>query len=145
MLYVNDVNMSFIKKDVAFNEYKIQELIYNKNIINIPKVFEFKQVEGKYGNLIMEKIPELNISDMYGAEFKNIPDYIIEETRAIISILYNNHIEYPDITGYNFIEYDNKIWLIDFEHAKINNDYSTYDPFILEFINGSNNWNPKYE
>ena len=137
--------MSFIKSDVTRNEYLFQDLIYNKHIINVPKVFDYKQVEGEYGNLIMEAIPELNISDMYGDNFTDIPDYIIKEIRKIIIVLYNNHIEYPDITGYNFIEYGRKIWLIDIEHAKINNDYSTYDPFILDFINGLNDWNSKYK
>jgi tRNA A-37 threonylcarbamoyl transferase component Bud32 len=133
--------MSFTKHNVTTNEYQIQELIYNKHIINMPKVFEYTLE----GNLIMQHIPELNISDMYGEKFTDIPGYIIDEARYVISMLYNNHIEYPDITGYNFIEYDKKIWLIDFEHAKVNYDYSMYDPFILEFINGINGWNPKYK
>ena len=136
--------MSFTKYDVTYNEYQIQDLVYKKKIINIPEVYDFKQIEGKYGNLIMQKIPELNISDMYGANFSDIHEYIIEECRNIISMLYKNHIEYPDITGYNFIEHDKKIWLIDFEHARVNYNYNTYDPFILEFINGSNSWNPFY-
>jgi tRNA A-37 threonylcarbamoyl transferase component Bud32 len=134
--------MTFTKYDVTYNEYQIQDLIYKKKIISVPEVYDFEQIEGKYGNLTMQKIPELNISDMYGANFSDIPEYIIEECRNIISILYKNHIEYPDITGYNFIEYDKKIWLIDFEHARVNYNYNTYDPFIIEFISGSNSWNP---
>ena len=136
--------MSFIKYDVTYNEYQIQDLIYKKHIIKVPKVIDFKQTEGRYGNLIMEKIPQMNISDMYGDSLKHIPNYLVEECRNIISILYKNHIEYPDITGYNFIEHKNKVWLVDFEHAKVNYDYNTYDPFILEFIEGSNMWNPYY-
>jgi tRNA A-37 threonylcarbamoyl transferase component Bud32 len=133
--------MSFTKLNVSPNEYQIHELIYNKQLIHMPKIYGYYQNENK---LIMQQIPELNISDMYGENIEDIPEYILVEIRNIISILYKNHIEYPDITGYNFIEYDKKIWLIDFEHARVNNDYSTYDPFILEFINGSNIWNPKY-
>lgn len=133
--------MSFTKLNVSPNEYQIHELIYNKQLIHMPKIYGYYQNENK---LIMQQIYELNISDMYGENIEDIPEYILVEVRNIISILYKNHIEYPDITGYNFIEYDKKIWLIDFEHARVNNDYSTYDPFILEFINGSNIWNPKY-
>ena len=138
------VRMSYTKYDATEHEYKIQDLIYQMGIINVPKVINFKQTEGRYGDLTMEKIPQMNISDMYGDSLSDIPDYIVEECRNIISILYKNHIEYPDITGYNFIEHKNKVYLVDFEHAKVNYDYNTYDPFILEFIEGCNTWNPYY-
>ncbi len=136
--------MSYTKYNVTEHEYQIQDLIYKKQIINLPKVINFKQIEGRYGDLTMEKIPQMNISDMYGDSLRNIPKYLVEECRNIISILYKNHIEYPDITGYNFIEHKNKVYLVDFEHAKVNYNYNTYDPFILNFIEGCNTWNPYY-
>ncbi len=136
--------MSYTKYNVTEHEYQIQDLIYKKQIINLPKVINFNQIEGRYGDLTMEKIPQMNISDMYGDSLRNIPKYLVEECRNIISILYKNHIEYPDITGYNFIEHKNKVYLVDFEHAKVNYNYNTYDPFILNFIEGCNTWNPYY-
>jgi hypothetical protein len=47
--------------------------------------------------------------------------------------------EYPDITGYNFIEHNNKLWIIDFEHAHIR------DTFVDKFIHGRNTWNPRFK
>ena len=68
--------------------------------------------------------------------------YLFDEIRKIIKILYTNNIMYPDITGYNFIEYDDKIWIIDFEHSKKQSKIT--DRFINKFINGLNKWNPKF-
>lgn len=52
--------------------------------------------------------------------------------------LYNHGIVYPDITGYNFIESQGKIWIIDFEHAY------TVDPFVIQFIRErGETWNPQ--
>jgi tRNA A-37 threonylcarbamoyl transferase component Bud32 len=58
--------------------------------------------------------------------------------------LAENNIEYPDITGYNFIEHDNKIWIIDFEHSSFINK-TMKDPFVNKFIGGSNKWNPEFK
>lgn len=131
----------FTKHFVAESEVFIHNSVYDLNVINIPKIYKYDK---KKGILTMNNIPALNISDMYGEDFSNVPTYITDEIRNIISTLYIHGIEYPDITGYNFIEYKNKIWIIDFEHAKYNSDYSSYDPFIIDFINGEKNWNPSY-
>lgn len=131
----------YTKHNVTFQEYEIYNKIYNLNIINTPKIYNYNENEKI---LTMENIPSLNVSDMYGDKMSNVPEYIIDEIRNIITILYKNGIEYPDITGYNFIEYQNKIWIIDFEHASFKSN--NYDPFVLDFINGSNtNWNPNFD
>ena len=134
-------NYYFTKENVSEKEYKIQSILYNTNIVNVPRPYIY------YNNtttLKMRNIPNLSISDMYGDDFSKIPNYISEQIRDIIATLYQYGLEYPDITGYNFIEYQNKVWIIDFGHAQFNNDKDTYDPFILEFINGTNSWNPRF-
>jgi tRNA A-37 threonylcarbamoyl transferase component Bud32 len=131
----------FIKHNVQESESFIHNSIYNLNIINTPKPYTY---DNNTKIFTMKNIPTLNLSDMYGENFSDIPTYITDEIRNIIATLYSYGIEYPDITGYNFIEYQNKIWIIDFGHASYKSDYTKYDPFIIKFINGSNNWNPKY-
>ena len=91
----------------------------------------------------MEKIPEMNLSDMYGEMASNIPSYIFKEIRDILSILLDYNIEYIDITGYNFIQWKNKIWIIDFEHC--NFAQKKINPFLNKFINGINEWNPEFK
>jgi tRNA A-37 threonylcarbamoyl transferase component Bud32 len=132
---------SYTKYNVNPSEFHIQDIIYNMNIVNIPKPYTY---DPDLQTFTMRKIPEMSVSDMYGEKFSDVPDYITKQIRNIISTLYYHGIEYPDITGYNFIEYQNKIWIIDFEHASFNSKPDTYDPFILEFINGRNEWNPNY-
>lgn len=133
---------TYNKYNVNPSEFHIQNLIYNMNILNIPKPYSYNPISKI---LSMYNISEMSISDMYGEKYLDIPEYITEQIRNIISTLYYHGIEYPDITGYNFIEYQNKIWIIDFEHASFNSNPDTYDPFILQFMNGHNDWNPNYK
>jgi len=130
----------FTKHNVTSSEYKTQLLLFNSHIVNVPRPYMFKESQ-----LIMQIIPALSISDMYGENFSDVPVHITDEIRDIIATLYLNGIEYPDITGYNFIEYQDKIWIIDFGHASYNSNPQSYDPFIMKFINGHNDWNPNYK
>lgn len=135
------MNSVFTKENVSKHEYQMQKYVYELNIVNVPKIISYDE-----DNMIlkMEKINNYNISDMYGESSENIPDSIFLEIRNIVKILYNNNVIYPDITGYNFIENDNKIWIIDFEHSYIiNND--NVDNFVSKFINGFNQWNPQFQ
>jgi tRNA A-37 threonylcarbamoyl transferase component Bud32 len=95
----------------------------------------------------MKRINALSVSDQYGENFEDVPSHIITKIRDTIATLYTNGIEYPDITGYNFIyeEDADKLWIIDFEHASYNSCHKGYDPFILDFINGRNDWNPEFK
>ena len=53
---------------------------------------------------------------------------------------------YPDITGYNFLMDKNKnIWIIDFGNAYVKSPDDPDDPFVFDFINGRNGWNPEYK
>jgi tRNA A-37 threonylcarbamoyl transferase component Bud32 len=137
---MTNYSMTFTKHDVEPHEAYIHEKIYNMNIVNIPKIYSYDK---DTKTLIMECIPELCISDMYGEKLSDIPGYIVADIRNIIRKLYDSNIEYTDITGYNFIEYDDRVWIIDFEHAQIKNK-NMINEFISDFINGYDNWNPDF-
>ena len=94
--------------------------------------------------MIMEKIDGLNLSDMHGENARDLDEYYFDEIRTIIKTLADNKVEYPDITGYNFIEYNKQIWIIDFEHSSIF-EKKMKDPFVNKFISGSNKWNPIFK
>lgn len=128
------------KENVSLIEYNIYRRIESLNIVNIPPFISYDYVTNI---LSTQKIENMSIADFYGEDFKNVPQWIIDEIRAIIKILYNNGIYYPDITGYNFIEWNNRVWIIDFGHA--HTDKTQIDPFILAFIGGHNGWNPHYK
>jgi tRNA A-37 threonylcarbamoyl transferase component Bud32 len=135
----------YIKNDVGIHEYVMHKHIYEMNILNVPRIISYD-----YHNkiLTMEKVNNMSISDFYGEEIDQVPKNILNKIREIIKRLHDNGIEYPDITGYNFIEVFGEIWIIDFEHTKFfdkdsikkSNNYE----FIINFINGLNSWNPEF-
>lgn len=131
----------YIKSNVKKHEYEMHKYIYDLHIVNVPKIISY---DLHNSILTMEKINNMNLSDMYGEKEFDMDEYYFDEIRTIIKKLALNNIEYPDITGYNFIEYDNKIWIIDFEHSKfITNKME--DPFVNKFIAGLNKWNPRFK
>jgi len=85
----------------------------------------------------------MNVADYYGEKDADITPELFQKIRKIIKTLYDNNVVYPDITGYNFIEYKEKIWIIDFEHS--NFKPLLQDDFVVQFINGTNKWNPQFK
>ena len=67
----------------------------------------------------MEDVGQMCVADMYGDKSDDIPKKFKYEIYLIISRLYLEcDIEYVDVTPYNFIEADGKLWIIDFGDAK---------------------------
>ena len=63
-----------------------------------------------------------------------------------INLMNSYLVEYPDITGYNFmLDKGEHLWIIDFEHAKCRDIQEPTDNFVLKFINGTNEWNPEFK
>ena len=131
---------TYVKENVKRNEFLLLRRAEECGI-SVPSVISYDEDQGR---LIMEKIPQMNIADFYGDNFIDVPTWIVDEIRAIVLNLFLHNIEYPDITGYNFIEYQDKIWVIDFGDAQeICGDKR--DPFVTEFINGKDSWNPRFK
>ena len=128
---------TYTKYGVKQHEYDVHKYVYNLKLekVNVPKIISYDKEKEI---MVMHKINALNLSDMFGENASDIDEYYFDEIRTIIKTLSDNGIEYPDITGYNFIEHANKIWIIDFEHAHIR------DTFVDKFIQGRNKWNPRF-
>ena len=128
---------TYTKYGVKQHEYDVHKYVYNLKLekVNVPKIISYDKEKEI---MVMHKINAMNLSDMFGEKSSDIDEYYFDEIRTIIKTLSDNGIEYPDITGYNFIEHDNKIWIIDFEHAHIR------DTFVYKFIQGRNKWNPRF-
>lgn len=144
----------FIKTNVEYNEYFIhnhcyyllKELKKYKDTyidINIPKIISYHE-EKKI--LTMQKVHGNNISNIYGEEFENVPNNIINIIRQCLYLFDQYLIDYIDITGYNFmLDKNKKLWIIDFEHAKYRNKFEKNNNFLSLFINGKNSWNPEFK
>jgi tRNA A-37 threonylcarbamoyl transferase component Bud32 len=95
--------------------------------------------------ITMDLIDDLSIADKYGDSIRKVPLDIREQILDILWILYSDaEIEYVDVTGYNFIEKDGKVWIIDFGHARKAGD--EMDPFLVKIFNSWKlSWNPKFK
>lgn len=139
----------------------IKTILYS-DIVNKTNVYleaELQTLASKYGfspivynviyeedraRIVMDKIDEMCLADKYGEKIEDIPQYIWDEIRNILKTLYDEeNIEYVDITPYNFIEKEGKVYIIDFEHAYYN-IYDDINWFLEEFLLGENKWNPDF-
>ena len=92
----------------------------------------------------MEDLQEECLANTYGEDPADIPEWIWTEIRRMLSVLLQEEgIEYVDITPYNFIEKDGKVYVIDFGDAKYTTGETNW--FLQEFIDGENSWNPDYK
>jgi len=129
----------FIKRGVSLKEYEMHKHVSELGIVNTPQIIAYNR---EINTMVMERIDNMCVSDYYGDREKDISDELFSKIREIIKTLWDNNIVYPDITGYNFIEYDNKIWIIDFEHSNFKPLLT--DAFVERFVNDAkyNKWNP---
>ena len=131
-----------VKHNVSYGEYAIHTMVFNMGCFNVPKIYSYDSIEKK---ATMQKLNGMSISDMYGENIENVPQHIINQIRDIILKLYLANIYYPDITGYNFMYINDKIWIYDFGDAFCSGKIPTNINFIREFINGKNEWNPEFK
>ena len=134
-------NTIYTKSNVEFHEYNMHNYIQQLNIVLVPKIINYDR---HTKTMQMEKIPGMSVSDFYGEEFEKVPNNIIDRIRNIIHTLKLNNIIYPDITGYNFIKSKGEMLIIDFEHAYFGFNHTQSDPFVDEFLNGIESWNPDF-
>lgn len=96
----------------------------------------------------MEDLGGMNLADMYGESIEDIPETIKRDIWNILWALYSCcDMEYTDVTPYNFVEKDGRVWILDFGHArKINGD--EIDPWLLSVLNDESTtlseWNAEF-
>ena len=85
------------------------------------------------------------LSDIYGDSSECIPQSVWQEIRNMVEVLYEDYeIEYVDVSPYNFIDVDGKIWMIDFGDARFAKTNIDMDWYLQDFLEGENMWNPDY-
>ena len=145
------------RKTIKFNEYEYETHNDALNEIELQKIassygFAPKIIDVNFTTdsceINMEDLgKEHTLFDIYGEEAENIPKNIWEQIRHILGILYyRENIEYIDITPYNFILLENKVYIIDFGHAqkKESTDDEEINYFLEDFLNGVNEWNEEF-
>ena len=92
----------------------------------------------------MEHIQSMCLADMYGDQPASLPKHIWSKIHHILKILYEEEgIVYVDITPYNFIEHEKKIYIIDFGDAYYK-DSRPRNWFHKEFLEDPCTWNPDF-
>jgi Kae1-associated kinase Bud32 len=122
-------------------EVKLQKQAKNLGI-NCPIIYDYYWYGGVF-YIIMEKVQGKTIKDLYSKNVKKVPKKVMSKIREIVDYLYENGIEYVDVTSVNFmITKDNQIMVIDFGHAYYS-DGKTIDAYLDDFLDGKNYWNPE--
>lgn len=108
-----------------------------------PKVYNVVK-HSDHWILEMEELDGTTLAEEYGENPEDIPKWIWEEIRFALILLFENNIQYRDITPYNFMLVDEKIFVIDFGDAYYHDD-TEVNWFLQEFFDGENSWNPDYK
>lgn len=99
-----------------------------------PKIISVNKDNTNY-YIQMEKLNGLCLADIYEEEPSDLPEHLWNQMRCIVKLLYvREGIEYIDITPYNFIDIDDKIYLIDFGHARWKTSTCPINWFLKKFI-----------
>ena len=141
-IYFSDYEKKVKKEDVE-REVELQTIAsaygFSPSIIGVTYELDHAVIQ-------MEDLQEMCLADKYGEEFSVLTPQIILQIRLILDTLYENEgIEYIDITPYNFIEKNNKVYIIDFGHAHYRIPGKETNWFLKDFLNGSNQWNPDFK
>ena len=132
----------FVKKNVNHTEFFMQKYAYQLHIVNIPEIIEYDDISQ---TMIMNKIGNDNLSNIYGENATDVPNEIFDQVVKIVRTLVLHNIEFPDLTGYNFIEdASGKVWIIDFEHSRLMTSSQITNIHIQNICNGCKVWNPDF-
>lgn len=137
-MYVKEVDC-----DKAESEIELQTITAGYGFC--PKILNV-EYEDDICRIVMEDVEAECLANIYGDDSKILPIWIWDQIRTMVTTLYEQEgIEYVDITPYNFIEKDNRIYMIDFGDARYIDNDKPADWFVREFMEGENSWNPDYK
>lgn len=69
--------------------------------------------------ILMERIEGKTLAELYGEEYEDLPEEIQNQIHHMIKMLFLNDVHYVDLTPYNFILENERVYLVDFGHAQI--------------------------
>lgn len=131
-----------IASPLAEDEVYLQSIAARMGVA--PKIYDVKKGSENW-IITMDDLGHTNtLSYIYGEDAEKLPEWIWDEIRFIMNILLDSGIEYVDITPYNFMEVDGKIYVIDFGDARYVRREVPMNWFLKEFLDGHNGWNPDF-
>jgi tRNA A-37 threonylcarbamoyl transferase component Bud32 len=131
--------MNTFRKECSAKEIRLQKLAADLGIA--PAVLETDNET----YMVMERIPNMCVADFYGTSIRNLPMWVRDQIVNILYTLYSIHkIQYIDVTGYNFVEHEGKVWIIDFGDAY--DDQEELHPLLKQiFAKRKLRWNKDFK
>ena len=140
--YIKYPDKYYVKQNVDIHEFNMQTHVYGLNIVRVPEILDYCK---ETRTMAMARVGIMNVSDVYGENAKDVPNNVFKSISTIIKKLIANGIEYPDLTGYNFVEDSNdEVWIIDFEHSKLKDNKDIKNEAILRVCRGEKKWNEDF-
>jgi RIO-like serine/threonine protein kinase len=136
-----DVFVKTISASTASHEMELQMIAYKYGFA--PKILSI-QKESVVWHVSMEHIGEgTSLADVYGENPEDIPSFIWTRIRYMVKILLEEEeIEYVDVTPYNFLEKNGRVYMIDFGDAVYSSPSAAINWYLQEFIYDKvNMWN----
>jgi tRNA A-37 threonylcarbamoyl transferase component Bud32 len=130
--------METLRKECSPNEIRLQKIAAEMGLA--PPIIETD--DETY--MIMEKIPFMNVADTYGTTIRVLPHFVRQRIIDILRKLYDAGIQYVDITPYNFIETNDRMWVIDFGDA-FDDPRPIHHHLKQIFETGRLRWNPDFK
>lgn len=111
------MDAAFVKRDVTVQEALLQSEAFDMLPNNVPRVLNY-QLEGpNVGTLTMRAIQGDNLANLFGDDGADMTNALWYQVRRLLRVLYEGGVILPDITGYNFMLDNGKVWVFDFGHA----------------------------
>ena len=120
----------------------MHKYVHSLKIVNVPEIVKYDD-ESKI--MVTYIMGIHNLSDYYGENATKVPDKLFNQVIKIVRNLVLHGIEYPDLTGYNFIEDEiGIVGIIDFEHSSLMTSPQVNNIHIQNICNGYKVWNPEF-
>jgi tRNA A-37 threonylcarbamoyl transferase component Bud32 len=131
--------MEHFRKECSANEIRLQRIASEMGLA--PPIHQTDNET----YMVMERLPSMNVADMYGTSIRTLPHYVRKGIVNILRTLFETKgIQFVDITGYNFIEHGGRVWVIDFGHAYDN--CPDVHPHLNKILTtGLLRWNPTFK
>jgi tRNA A-37 threonylcarbamoyl transferase component Bud32 len=95
----------------------------------------------------MDKLDYMTVADMYGEDIENVPIHLRYAIVELLWTLYQQaDIQYVNVTPYNFIEHNERVWCIDFGHAIDHHHGMKLDSYLKNVFSTwkLTEWNPLF-
>ena len=133
--------VEYVKRDVTAHEVAMQRRALERGV-PCPEIVDW---DPDARTLTMRRLPGMSVSDFYGENASAVPSEVFSRIRRLVEHLVDvAGLDFPDLTGYNIMVYNEQMWIIDFEHAREVQRRDDCCEFVQRFLAGEDSWNAEF-